>query len=129
MDISTVFATSDSSTGMSATWIVIAAVAAVIGIIAFWRVFKKAGQPGWAAIIPIYNTYIILKIVGRPAWWLLLYLIPFVNLIVSIVVSIDMAKVFGKSTAFGVFGLWLFSVFGYLILGYGDATYKGAIER
>ena len=97
----------------------------LIVIIGLWKVFTKAGEPGWAAIIPIYNYYVILKIVGRPWWWLLLLLIPIVNLIVSIIVAIDLAKSFGKDAVYGVILLWLFSVIGFLILGYGDAQYQG----
>ena len=97
----------------------------LIVIVGLWKIFTKAGEPGWAAIIPIYNYYVILKIVGRPWWWLLLMLIPIVNLIVSIIVAIDLAKSFGKDAAYGVILLWLFSVIGYLILGYGDAQYQG----
>jgi hypothetical protein len=94
-------------------------------IVALWKVFVKAGQPGWAAIVPFYNVYVLLKVAGRPGWWLLLFLIPVVNWVISIVVSIDVAKAFGKDVVFGVIGLWLFSFIGYLMLGFGDATYKG----
>ena len=97
----------------------------LIVVIGLWKVFVKAGEPGWAAIIPIYNYYVILKIVGRPWWWLLLMLIPIVNFIVSIIVAIDLAKSFGKDAVYGIILLWLFSVIGYLILGYGDAQYQG----
>jgi hypothetical protein len=97
----------------------------IVVVIGLWKLFVKADEPGWAAIIPIYNYYVILKIVGRPWWWLLLLLIPIVNLIVSIIVAIDLAKSFGKDAAYGVILLWLFSVIGYLILGFGDAEYQG----
>lgn len=109
--------------------LVVGIVLGVISIVALWKVFQKAKQPGWAAIIPIYNTYILLKIVGRPGWWVLLYLIPFVNIIVHLVVSLDAAKSFGKSQLFGVVGLWLLPFIGYLILGFGDAKYKGSSVR
>jgi hypothetical protein len=99
----------------------------LVVILAFWQVFVKAGRPGWAAIIPIYNIYVLLKIAGRPGWWLLLYIIPVVNWVVSLVVAIDVAKAFGKTSLFGVVGLWFFSVIGYMILGYGDATYHGPL--
>ncbi|HEU5187833.1 MAG TPA: DUF5684 domain-containing protein [Candidatus Saccharimonadales bacterium] len=102
-------------------WLIIWA----LSIVAFWRVFEKAGQPGWAALIPFYNMYVLLKIVGRPGWWLILLFIPLVNVIVSLVVALDMAKAFGKSTLFGVVGLWLFNIIGYLILAFGDAKYIG----
>src|SRR5205823_10927211 len=61
-----------------------------------WKTFVKAGQPGWGAIIPIYNAYLGCKIAGRPGWWVLLFFIPLVNLIIVIIVSIDFAKNFGK---------------------------------
>jgi len=98
---------------------------AVIAIIAMWKIFTKAGEAGWKSIIPIYNLYILLKIVGRPGWWILLFLVPFVNIVVSLVVSIDLAKSFGKSDLFGVVGLWLFSLIGYLMLAFGSAAYVG----
>lgn len=97
----------------------------LIVVVGLWKVFTKAGEPGWAAIIPIYNYYVILKIVGRPWWWLLLLLIPIVNLVVSIIVAIDLAKSFGKDAAYGVILLWLLNAIGYLILGFGDAEYQG----
>ena len=97
----------------------------VVCIIAFWKVFTKAGQPGWAAIIPIYNLIILLKIAGRPAWWFLLMLIPIVNIVISLIVAIDVAKSFGQSTVFGVVMLWLLSNIGYLVLAFGSAKYIG----
>ena len=98
---------------------------AVFGVVVFWKVFTKAGQPGWAAIIPIYNIYVLLKVAGRPGWWLILMLIPLVNIVVLALVSIDVAKSFGKDTVFGIVGLWLFSIIGYAILAFGDAQYRG----
>src|SRR5437588_224379 len=62
----------------------------VLMIVSLWKIFTKAGQPGWASIIPIYNLYILLKICGRPGWWILLMLIPFVNFIIAIIVLIDL---------------------------------------
>ena len=97
----------------------------VIAIIGCWKVFEKAGQPGWAILIPIFNIYILLKIAGRPAWWLLLYLVPIVNVVVGIVVAIDVAKAFGQSALFGFFLLFLFAGIGYLILGFGNYRYQG----
>jgi Family of unknown function (DUF5684) len=105
--------------------LVIGLVVAVFMIVALWRVFSKAGQPGWAAIIPFYNIYVLCKVAGRPGWWLVLYIIPIVNIVISIIVSLDLAKAFGKSGAFGFFGLWLFGIIGYPILGFGGATYQG----
>lgn len=97
----------------------------VLVVAGLWKVYAKADQPGWAAIIPIYNIYVMTKIIGRPWWWLLLLFIPFVNFVVSIIMSIDMAKSFGKDTAYGVLLLWLLNAIGYLILGFGSAEYQG----
>lgn len=97
----------------------------VLLLVSVWKVFTKAGKPGWAAIVPIYNIYIMCEIAGRPGWWTLLALIPYVNYVVLLLLSIDIAKAFGKSTAFGVVGLWLFGPVGYAMLGLGSATYQG----
>jgi hypothetical protein len=93
------------------------------GIAAMWKVFTKAGQPGWAAIVPIYNLYVLTQIAGRPAWWIVLFFIPLVSLIATIILTVDVAKAFGKSTGFAI-GMIFFV--GWLILGFGDATYQGA---
>jgi hypothetical protein len=98
---------------------------AVIVIAGGWKVFEKAGQPGWAIVVPIYNLYVFLKIAGRPGWWLILYCIPLVNVIIAIVVAIDIAKAFGQSAAFGFFLLFLLCGIGYLVLGFGDYQYQG----
>jgi hypothetical protein len=101
-------------------------LAIIIAVIAgFWRVFTKAGKPGWAAIIPIYNIIVLLEIAGKPIWWIVLFLIPIVNLVIAIIVSISVAHSFGKSTGFGV-GLGLLGFIFYPILGFGDAQYQGA---
>ncbi len=94
-------------------------------IASFWKVFTKAGEPGWACLIPIYNAIVWLKIAGRPAWWLVLMLIPFVNIIVAIIASIDFAKQFGKDAGFGI-GLALLGFIFYPILAFGSAQYVGA---
>lgn len=100
-------------------------IVAVVYIAALWRVFLKADQPGWAVLIPIYNLYVMLKIVGRPWWWMLLFFVPFVNFVIPILVAIDLARSFGKSTVFGVVLLWLLGAIGFLILGFGSARYVG----
>lgn len=101
----------------------------VLVLVAGWKMFVKAKQPGWAIIIPIYNIYIILKIVGRPGWWVILYFIPLVNIIIHLIVSLDLAKSFNRSSAFGIFFLWLFSVIGYLVLGFGKSAYQGPLGK
>lgn len=101
-------------------------VALVVFVIAGgWKVYTKAGQPGWAVIVPIYNLYILTKIIGRPWWWLLLCLVPLVNFVIIVIMYIDLAKAFGKGIGFGI-GLVLLNPIFNCILGFGDATYKGA---
>ncbi|MFD4674872.1 DUF5684 domain-containing protein [Lentzea sp. NPDC058450] len=113
------------STGIGVVGTIIYLAIAVFGIVVFWKTFAKAGQPGWAAIIPIYNIYVLLKVAGRPGWWLILLLIPIVNIVILAIVSIDVAKSFGKDAVFGIVGLWLFSIIGYAILAFGGAQYRG----
>jgi Family of unknown function (DUF5684) len=96
----------------------------ILMIAACWKIFTKAGQPGWASIIPIYNWYILCKIVGRPGWWVILLLIPFINFIIGIILCIDLAKSFGKGVGFGI-GLILLGVIFFPILGFGGAQYQG----
>ena len=97
---------------------------AVLYIAGMWKVYTKAGKPGWAAIIPIYNLVVLMEVAGRPGWWVLLLLIPVVNIVVLAMVSIDVAASFGKGTGFGI-GLWILGFIFYLILGFGDAQYVG----
>jgi len=97
----------------------------VVCTIGMWKVFEKSGQPGWACIIPIYNIYILLKVAGRPGWWLLLMLIPLVNLLFILLLSIDVAKSFGQSAVFGVVLIFLLGGIGYVILGFGNYRYVG----
>jgi Family of unknown function (DUF5684) len=97
-------------------------VVIVFEIAAVWRVFVKAGDRGWKAIIPIWNTLIVLKISGRPWWWIFLYIIPVVWWIVYIIVYYDLAKSFGKSTGFGI-GVIILPFIFVPILGFGSSQY------
>ncbi len=100
-------------------------LAIIVAIIAgIWKVFTKAGKPGWAAIVPIYNLIVLLEIAGKPLWWIILMLIPLVNLVVAIIVGIEIAKKFGKGAGFGI-GLTFLGFIFYPILGFGDAQYEG----
>ncbi|GAA1700356.1 hypothetical protein GCM10009808_17470 [Microbacterium sediminicola] len=95
----------------------------VIVVIALWRVFSKAGYPGVLAIIPIVNMFVLVKVGGMSAWWGLLYFVPIANFVLSIVVAIKVGRNFGHGGAFSFFLLWLFSVVGYFIIGYGSSKY------
>lgn len=100
-------------------------LALVVFIIATgWKIFTKAGKPGWASIIPIYNVIVLLEICGRPIWWILLCLIPCVNFVIGIILAVDLAKSFGKEVAFAI-GLILLPIVFYPILAFGSAQYLG----
>jgi hypothetical protein len=89
-----------------------------------WKFFTKAGQPGWASLIPIYNLIKLLKIVGRPLWWIVLFIIPLANIVAIIIVYIDLAQSFGKGTGFGI-GMLLVPFVFLPMLAFGDAEYEG----
>ncbi len=117
-------AASSSGGGTFSVFLLLIGLAMIVAVIVgHWRVFAKAGQPGWASLIPILNILVILKIVKRPTWWIILFLIPIVNIVVLIVVEFDLAKAFGKGIGFAL-GLVLLSEIFLLILGFGSATYQ-----
>src|SRR5690242_8081796 len=98
---------------------ILAIALAVLVIAGSWKVYAKAGRPGWGVIVPLYNAYLWIKIGGRPGWWLFLFIIPIVNLIVGVVLGIDVAKNFGKGVGFGL-GLAFLPFIFLPILGFGD---------
>lgn len=99
----------------------------LVPIAGMWKVFTKAGKPGWAAIVPVYNVIVLLQIVGRPVIWIVGFLIPVVNFIVAVLVSIDLAKSFGKGAGYGI-GI-VFVPFVFLpLLGFGGAQYYGPAQ-
>jgi len=102
-------------------------VIAILMIISVWKVFAKAGQPGWAAIVPIYNVIVMLQIAGKPVWWIILFFVPIANLIVAILMLAGIAKAFGKGAG-TVIGLILLPIIFWPILGFGSAEYQGAGE-
>ncbi len=102
----------------------ISIIIVVLLIVALWKVYTKAGKPGWACLIPIYNLIVLFEIVGKPWWWLLLMLIPVVNVVFLIWTFNLLSKSFGKDVGFTI-GLILLSVVFIPILGFGAAEYKG----
>ena len=95
----------------------------ILVIAGIWKVFAKAGQPGWASIVPIYNIIVMLQIADKPLWWIILFFIPIANIIIPILVSIALAEKFGKGAGFGI-GLAFLPFIFYPILGFGDAQYN-----
>jgi hypothetical protein len=96
----------------------------VLVIAGLWKVFAKAGKPGWTAIIPIYNAIVMLDIIGKPLWWIILLFIPFVNIVIGILIAVELAKAFGKGIGFAIGLVFLGFIF-IPILGFGSAQYQG----
>jgi hypothetical protein len=101
---------------------------ALVVLASLWKVFTKAGEPGWAAIVPIYNVLVLAKIAGKEMWWGILLLIPCVGIVVSFILSIALAEKFGKGAGFGI-GLALLPFIFYPILGFGSAEYETGMRR
>ncbi|WKN31058.1 DUF5684 domain-containing protein [Porifericola rhodea] len=96
----------------------------VLMIVSIWKIFTKAGKPGWASIIPIYNLVVLLEIIGKPGWWIILYFIPLVNIVAAIWATNLLSKSFGNSEGFTIGLLFLPIVF-YPVLAFGGASYQG----
>jgi len=109
--------------GFFAVFLPVVLIVVVYMCFVLWKLYGKAGRPGWAAIVPFYSTYVMIKIAGRPGWWLILLFIPVVNVVVWIMIYLSFAKAFGRSAVFGFFGLFLFGVIGFSILAFGKSRY------
>ena len=94
----------------------------ILAVASVWKVFVKAGQPGWACIVPIYNMIVMLEIAEKPLWWIALFFIPVANFVASILVAIAIAEHFGQGAGFGICMAFLPFVF-YPMLAFGSATY------
>jgi hypothetical protein len=99
-------------------------IVAILVLVSLWKIFTKAGEPGWAGLIPIYNMYILIKIAGKPAWWLILLFLPLVNLVITFLVYIGLAEKFGKSPAYGLGMVFLPFIF-FPLIAFSDAQYSG----
>ena len=94
----------------------------VIVAAGMWKMFEKAGEPGWAALVPIYNLVVLVKIAGKEVWWVILMLLPCVNFVAAVLICIDIARKFGKDTLYGV-GLAFLPFIFFPMLGFGAAQY------
>lgn len=110
--------------GAYVTYIVICLAMAVLVVIGYWKIFVKAGKPGWACIVPFYNLYCLYDIAWGNGWMFLLTFVPCVNFVISIILCIKLAKAYGKGAGFAI-GLILLPGIFYLILGFGDSKYIG----
>lgn len=97
----------------------------ILSVVSLWKIFTKAGQPGWGAIVPFYNFILILKIAGKPWWWIFLMFIPFVNMIIAVIAMIALANAFGKGTGYGL-GLAFLGFIFLPMLAFGEAQYVGS---
>jgi hypothetical protein len=104
--------------GMMIVWLAVI----VLMIASMWKIFTKAGQPGWASIIPIYNLIVLLQVAGKPLWYIVLFFIPIANLVALILINVGLAKSFGKGGGFAA-GLILLPIIFMPILGFGSAQY------
>jgi len=98
----------------------------VLVFVSLWKIFEKAGKPGWAGIVPIYNIIVWLELVGRPIWWIVLMFVPCVSIVVGILLCIDLAKAFGKDAGYGV-GMALLPFVFFPMLAFSDARYVGPV--
>lgn len=104
---------------------IIALLVSVFLLVTIWMIYKKAGQPGWASIIPVYNMIVMLRVVKLDWWHILIWLfVPFASVVYAIIVPIKLAKVFGKSAGFGILAMFL-PIIAYPILAFGQASYEG----
>lgn len=117
----------DQGPWLSFSWIV-SVILYVLLAIALWRIFTKAGLPGILGIIPIVNLFFLVKIAGMSMWLTLLFVIPVVNIVFAIILALKLGTAFGKGGAFSFFLLFLFHTIGYLILGFGSATYTKPVR-
>lgn len=115
---------STAAAGLGAGTVFFCLIVLVIVYAGLWKTFVKAGKPGWAAIIPIYNLIVLIEIVGKPTIWILWLLIPCVNIVFSVWLMNLLSKSFGKTEGFTV-GLIILPIVFYPILGFGDAKYLG----
>jgi hypothetical protein len=104
-------------------FLIFLAIVAVV-VYSHWKLYEKAGKPGWAAIIPVYNLYILIKIVEKPDWWIALCFVPIANLVVFVILYIELAKKFGKSAGYGL-GMVVLPFIFIPMLAFSDATYQG----
>ena len=123
-DVNTYATTQSTTSSFGTGYIVFMLLICVVAIVAVWKIFTKAGKPGWASIVPLYNLYKMFEIAGFNGWMFLLTCIPFVNFVMMILLYINLAKAFGKSGGFAAGLILLIPIF-MLMLAFGSAEYVG----
>ena len=110
--------------GIGGAYIVVFLVIYILLIVAWWKMFEKAGEAGWKSLIPIYSEYILFKIAWGNGWFFLLLLVPVVSFVVTIIMNVKLSKAFGYGTGFAIGLIFLPNIF-MLILGFGSSEYVG----
>lgn len=110
--------------GIMLTYGLVMLVIGIVSLVGMWKVYEKAGKPGWASIVPFYNYLVLVEIVGRPVWWFFLLFIPVVNAVIGVILLWDLTRSFGQSAGF-FFGLLFLSFIFFPILGFGSSRYLG----
>ena len=100
----------------------------VIYLVAMWKLFVKMGQPGWQGIIPFLNAYVIFKLAGKEGWWVILLIIPCINIVAAFFLAQSTAKLFGKELGWTIC-LFLFPGISHLVLAFGSSQYVGPQEQ
>ena len=118
---------SESGTGLSLFFWFFYLVFFIFFIVVWWKIFVKAGKPGWGCIVPIYNIILQLEIAGRPLWWIFLLLIPYVNIFFAVVLVLDIAKAFGKDKSIFEAGMIFLPFIFFPILAFGSSEYQETV--
>ena len=118
------YAAEHAAEGTSTGSMIFSLIFSILAIVGLWKMFVKAGEPGWKSIIPLYNAYIMFKLVWGKGWMFLLLLIPIVDIVIYIMFSWKLAKAYGKGAGMGILCILLPSI-AYIVLGFGNAEYIG----
>lgn len=117
-----------AAAGVMMVYMVILLIVSIISLVGLWKIFVKAGKPGWGAIIPIYNMYCLFEMSFGTGWLFLLCFVPCVNAVMMIIMWIKLAQAFGKGAGYGV-GILLVPFIFLPMLGFGDAQYVGPVQK
>ena len=115
-------ATTGSSSVSLAVFFLLYLPLIIIMVASYWKIFTKAGRPGWVALIPLYREWVVIEMIGKPAWWFLMLFIPIVNIVFAIMMYNELAKTFGKGAGFVVLMIFL-PFIAFPILGFGKSRY------
>lgn len=104
-------------------WVIYVAVIALL-LVSMWKLFARAGKPGWASIIPFYNNIVMLEIAGKPIWWFFMLFVPIANIVFGFLTLYHFSKAYGKAEGFSI-GVALLGFIFIPLLAFSDAKYQG----